>query len=509
MMAWYGLAVVVLVSIILVRAPHFSYSLDDPYIHLAVAQNIAHGNYGINAGETVSPSSSVVWAFLLAPFSRIPGIAEWIPLFYNVLFSLGTCVVVGRFLGERLRRNGLGRLGTVLLAGALVMAANLAGLTLTGMEHSLQVFLTAMCAVAVFTAYEGGVITMPFLIAAALAPAVRYEDVVFTGAVCGALWLQKRRGTAIAVFTLSVLPLVALGLFLHSHGLPVVPNSVLAKSGLASSPESVAAPNPIAGLLAKQKSNIIQMAKRKGRIPMLVSLLVVAVYVWRNPRPASRGILIVALAAATVMVLVGPYGWFYRYDIAIRVFLLLIALALLLDSAAEHGRSMRLGVACALSLWGAVVLIPAILYTPLAAMEIARQQYQMHRFVADFMHGNVAVNDIGWMSMDTYGKNYVLDVYGLANNEALRTPHKDAAWLNKVTTQHDIVLVMVYAKWFPDLPPGWQQIGALRQKLRYKDAIGGDSVAFYATSAVAADHLRPELEQFRKTLPDGAWLTTR
>ena len=35
------------------------YSLDDPYIHLALARTIQQGGYGINVGEWASPSSSI------------------------------------------------------------------------------------------------------------------------------------------------------------------------------------------------------------------------------------------------------------------------------------------------------------------------------------------------------------------------------------------------------------------------------------------------------------------
>src|SRR5687768_7918900 len=36
----------------------FSYTLDDPYIHLALAENIAIGHYGIDPSESSAPASS-------------------------------------------------------------------------------------------------------------------------------------------------------------------------------------------------------------------------------------------------------------------------------------------------------------------------------------------------------------------------------------------------------------------------------------------------------------------
>src|SRR5438128_9800887 len=41
------------------------YSLDDAYIELSLAWNIAQGHYGINAADVSSPSSSILYPFLL------------------------------------------------------------------------------------------------------------------------------------------------------------------------------------------------------------------------------------------------------------------------------------------------------------------------------------------------------------------------------------------------------------------------------------------------------------
>src|SRR5262245_54827593 len=75
----------------------FTYTLDDPYIHLALAENIARGHYGVNLGELSAPSSSVLWPFLLAPFAR----ASWgdlAPLLLNLAAGALTVELVQRFL---------------------------------------------------------------------------------------------------------------------------------------------------------------------------------------------------------------------------------------------------------------------------------------------------------------------------------------------------------------------------------------------------------------------------
>lgn len=65
------------------------YSLDDPYIHLALAENIFNGHYGVNTLENSAPSSSPIWPFLLAPFSFL-SFFEYVPLIINLLASLLT-----------------------------------------------------------------------------------------------------------------------------------------------------------------------------------------------------------------------------------------------------------------------------------------------------------------------------------------------------------------------------------------------------------------------------------
>jgi hypothetical protein len=501
MIGAYMTAVAVTLVIVLLRAPHFSYTLDDPYIHLALAQNIAGGHYGINPGETTSPSSSVLWPFLLAPLSRTV-VGEWVPLVLNMVFSLATCILLGRWLEPRLRSAGFSNLPIVGLAICLVLAANMPGLTMTGMEHSCQVFLVVACVIAIFRGYEGDSIPWPYLAAAALAPAIRYEDVVYTGAVCAVLLLKRRYGTALTVFSLSLLPLVGLGLFLHAHGLPPFPNSVMAKGGMAAGSTSRFV--HLEELLVANVRDLFLRPTRRAIFGCIAVIGVCCVYLRRR---YAIWPMMAVLLSAIAMTLLGPYDWYFRYDVALRVFVLLLALGLLLH--AMRGQRLLAPVVWLLSLLSAVAFVPPLLGSPGASLEIARQQYEMHRYVQQLGGSeNVAVNDLGWVSLNAYGKFYILDLVGLANLETLRETNRDTAWLDRVTREHNVGLVMIYDSWFDDTPPGWIKLGVLHQSAQFfASPIAAIGVSFYATSVPTAKRLQPQFEAFRKTLPAHTWIT--
>ena len=49
---------------------NFEYPLDDVYIHLAMASEIARGGYGVNTGEVASAASSAAVTGLSSDFAR-------------------------------------------------------------------------------------------------------------------------------------------------------------------------------------------------------------------------------------------------------------------------------------------------------------------------------------------------------------------------------------------------------------------------------------------------------
>lgn len=71
---------------------HLVYTLDDPYISLGLGWHIWHGHYGVNATEFSSPSSSILYPFLLALFGW-SDLQIWAPLIINTAAAVATAAL--------------------------------------------------------------------------------------------------------------------------------------------------------------------------------------------------------------------------------------------------------------------------------------------------------------------------------------------------------------------------------------------------------------------------------
>jgi hypothetical protein len=494
-----GLWGVLVLGIVLgmLALPHgrLGYTLDDPYIHLALAERIAQGHYGINLGEVTAPSSSILWPFLL-----LPGVGTawhvWLPLGIGLACGAATVLLLGRLVDRLPWAPGTdwARIALVLL---LVVAGNLAGLPFTGMEHSLQVLLAAACAWGLAEALRGRPVPYWCLAAAALGPAVRYEMFALVGALMITL-AGQRRWTAAAGLLVAALALpVGFGAWLMSQGLPPLPNSVLAKSDVYAGAEGLLGP-----AFALVSNAVLELLRHPRRWPYLALLVLLAALTLRAP-PVQRWPLAGAVAALGLHALVGRFGWFFRYEI----YALLFGALVLVVALASAPRTWRIAGAVVL-LAAAAAQAPAALQSPRAAQNIQDQQYQMHRFVADYWRQGIAVNDLGWVSYRIDPKLYVLDLYGLASNEALRQKHKDGAWMEAMVRRHGIRLAMIYPWWFEGVPESWVRVAVLRLS-GTRIASSGDTVTFYATEPGAEAELRQKLADFAPTLPDGVRLELR
>ncbi len=478
-------------SIVIATGGHFLYSLDDPYIHLALAEQLSHGHYGINAAEFSSPSSSILWPFLLIPGAGTH-FHQYMPLVWNVLFGVLAALLLGWQVAKWPPQvDEQGQMAwwkqgvTVVL---LVFAANLGGLTLVGMEHVLQVLLAICCAIGVIEAMSNRRIPNWCLAAAMLAPAVRYEDLSLTLAISLALVGLGRWRKAIAVFALSLVPVISFSAYLKSKGLPALPMSVLVK-GNAYAQASL----PLK-LIGRLKEALHIDLTNPEAFPLAVLFFLFVGLAWREQTRVRRYVYASAALLGLLQLLVGRFGWFYRYEVYALIFLTLISLRVLAERPRFLFGYFTLGLLCCGSSY-----IKAAGDTSTAAREVYNQQYQMHRFVTRYYAGDYAVNDLGWTSFQRRPGTYVLDVYGLASVEASSHQEKSADWLAGIVRRYNIPLAILYPEWF-HIPASWEPLATMCLPAP-PILLTNQCVTFYSTSSNRKDEIRADLQRFSSTLP--------
>ena len=474
---------------------HFIYVLDDPYIHLALAENLARGHYGINLNEFASPSSSVLWPFLLIPLAG-GRFQVYLPLLWNVLSGGTAAYLIGRTV-ERWPSPGHGAgcmpLGQQrLIAGLMLFAANLTGLTLIGMEHTLQVLLAICCAIGVLEAFSDRPIPGWCVAAAVVAPSVRYEDLALTLAVAIALLGQRSWRKAVGMCALSLVPLAAFSFYLTSKGLPALPLSVLIKGN------AVANQSAILTLALTIQKNIVLAFTDVERIPTLILCLVSFELAWTSPTRMRRSVLAGAAVLGSLEILIGPFGWMGRYEVYAVIFMALLCVRTLLERPKVRFKFIALGLM--------MCTLPYILTTALSvnsASGIYRQQYETHRFLTEFYDGDYAVNDLGLASFQRRPGTNVLDLAGLGSLEAALQTNKSPQWIAEIVNRHHIALAVLYPEWF-DVPHAWIPAGKMCLKGR-SIGVAEQCVVFYSTT-YDPEHeasLRNELHAFARTLPRG------
>jgi hypothetical protein len=502
------------VSILRLNHGTFIYSMDDPYIGLALSDQIRHGNYGMNTGLHAAPASSILYPLLLAPASGTR-IHPYLPFIINCFALFATLVIIWRlFVYLHLVQDRFGVIAQAVALLLLALSANLIGVVFTGLEHNLHIAAVAACiyGMALFLDKNEMPVWLPAVIV--LAPLLRFEGLALSLAAILVLALRGRLRTAAGAFALIVLFVGCFSAFLVSQGLPPLPSSILTKSAVAANGISGAG----TGFFHSAAQNVVKMSL----IPVGTVLLVIGVaaaarcfhelpaWPWRWTSQGLMALLLVCLIGAHAVA--GRFGWLHRYEDYLLLGTALMGICLL----REQIRSLMLNKELRLvSLCGAAIALSVIckpyfhetLQVPLAANNIYEQQFQMHRFVNNFYRAPVAVNDLGLVSY--HNPNFVLDLGGLASEEAriLRTNGGNAADYEALVGGHHVHLVMVYDKWFEgQIPISWVKVATLTLSRKLVSPAGSD-VQFYATDAPIATLLQPELESFRKSLPPGVKLT--
>jgi len=529
----------------------FVYPLDDTYIHMAIAKNVAlHGVWGISQNEFANASSSPAYTALLSATYWLLGVHTSLPLLLNVFFGLmlilGFALFVAKWWTES---RWQWRLAAAI---AMILLLPLPVLTVIAMEHVLHAAVILLLAESFFDAVSwfrlplsqlhcvpllardgsasagrslSGVETNPdehaawrLAILAATSMLIRYETGFVLLPMLIVLALRRKWVAALAVAISATVAVVAVGLIFVHYGGTLLPNSVLIKSSAIIDRLSQ---GDILGAVSFAFVNAFRKLTREPLLALccvVMGLLVIGrrssvannhpsnsnhpsrYPTWRDTE-APAAFAICASAFALHLLSTVPV-WFFRYQSYLAA-LCCAGLVVALSNGLGSGFRRKLVTAMlALLVIGSVARMwYAFEKVPQASQNIHDQQYQMARFLRDYYTGQaVAVNDIG--AVGYFVDVETVDLYGLGNNRIakLRRSGKfGATEIESVCKSYRVGTAILYDKWFPNMPKSWQRV--CRWTIPNNYICGGDTVSFYATTPSSAPDLRRNLTSFARKLP--------
>ncbi len=465
---------VALLTLIIMINNHgmFIYTLDDPYIHIALAKQIFSGHYGINASEFSAPSSSILWPFILAPFAMFGDAMAYAPFALNLIFAYLTLSLFSKVLVD------ISPLSKLIILGGFCLATNFYGLIFTGMEHSLQIYLVSLIACGVLNKEFGAIAVPPktVYLALILLPLTRYEGLAVSIPVLAYLFYLGERRTALISTAIMLALVIGFSLFLNHLGLGYIPSSVIAKTNMAGLPALI--------------FNIISQSDKYGWV-ILAQLFICVLYFDRKP-------LILMLISVTVLhTMFGRWGWFGRYE----VYWLVFVGVFVLHACRSCMRERHMAALFAMLPVAFATLVNSTLSVPLASAAIYNQQYSTSMIVHD-LHEPVAVNDLGLVAL--HGDQYILDLWGLGSIQALnyRKTETGVDWMSALMKEKGVHYAFVYAEWFPEIPKNWIEVAEMRLTIP-KSSTASKSVFYYATDDESAKKLKTVMERFRDQTPNG------
>lgn len=503
-------------------AGHFFYPLDDTYITMAIARNLAdHGTWGPVAHEFSACASSPLWVLALAAVYRLCGPNEWAPLLLNLVSGTGLVVVVCRVL----RGLDVKPFATLTILLAVILLTPLVPVGFTGLEHLLQVALTLAFVYAAAGLLESsaprqetgsrqatGKTAVGLLMLAPLMTLVRYEGAFVIGAVAVLLLYRRRTRLATGLLVLGALPPVVAGMIFLSKGWFFFPSSLVQKAII---PTALRLAN-ISAFVTHVPSVLADPLHVYMAVLLAAACLVIAhagATMLRKRLSIMAVVFAIAVLGHLQFARMGGRG---RYDAYLICLALVIVGAMVRMVAAFvlRPRGARGWIRCASFLAATALLaIPIISRSiglhaalPLASTNTYQQQYQMARFLDTYYRGAaVAANDIG--AIDYFSSTRCLDLAGLSDIEVARMIYRrtyGSAQIRQIAQRKGVKMAIVYEPWYRScggLPAEWTKVG--QWTIPENVVCAFDTVDFYATDPREATLLRERLEAFRRELPAG------
>jgi hypothetical protein len=492
----------------------FTYVLDDPYIHMAMAKNlILHGVWGVDKYGFTSSSSSPLWIIVLSLAYFLFGVNLFIPFILNVMFAT-IFIFIAYSIFRYYKMQPMYNLIFLLF---LIFFTPIPALAFTGMEHILQIVIIVLFTfIGVKMLCEDKSNNLKYImlpILAALVVAVRYEDLIIVLIIAAMFFIKREFWKSLSILGASMVPVFAYGIYSTMNGWFFLPNSLITKTIFVEAKTQAFSLNGITLLM----NNFLNIQNLFIFIPLIlaIGLLIFRFREKKRLWNAQNILLITFIGTATLHMIAARTGWFYRYEaylIALGILTIAIGINEYLPAVPKWDKKL-------ISKNLTLIIIIFVLFVslagrgycsfnevPKATHNIYDQQYQMSLFIQKYYKGDaVSLNDVGAVNYATDIKSVdLLGLSGLNVSKEILKENYTIKDIDNITRQNHVKVIIVYEDLYKKyltggIPSDWVKIG--QWKINNRITCFMDTVSFYAIDPQDAENLTKNLKEFSSQLP--------
>ncbi len=449
------------------------FPLDDAWIHLQFARNLAEGSgFSYNPGVPVAGSTAPLWTLLLAAAFAVTGPS------IAVVKVIGVATTVAAALVTRAAALAWGASAPAALAAALAMlwSGPLAWGSLSGMEVPLASLLVA----AALWAHARGRLLSTALFAA-LAPLARPESIVLLPLLAVSTTpIVRRCGVFVGLATIVLAPAVAFSL--ATVGAPV-PATAAAKieGGLLGWLSGVH--EPLVRLFLARPWQFARewigwLWMTHALLPIVLAPAVIVV--WRRVGPALGVPALALIAHPFAMALLAPYRGPAFQEGRYSAHVLPLAFIVIAAALGPTWTRRRRVIAAAWLALSLVSLAPAATRYAWGVQNINAMQVRLGQWVAQNVprHARLALNDVGAIAY--VSRRPVLDLMGLVTPEVIPYRRQGEDGIIRFVEEQCPDYVIVFPAWFPNMTARRYLLEPIyRVRLERNEVAGADEMVVY------------------------------
>ena len=455
------------------------FPLDDSWIHLHFARNLAEGvGFAYNPGTPVAGSTAPLWTLLLAASARLVGASLLVAKVVGVALGVGAALLLRRAA----RACGASSSAAVVSAVALLWAGPFAWGALSGMEVTLAALLATASVLAVVHGY-----VLLAAVAGALAALARPEAIVLLPFVALAGTTAPRRlALFVVIVAVALAPFAAFCWATTGTPFPLTASAKV-EGGLLGRLVGVREAARLTWIdrpLAFCVEWLRWLARTHPLLPLALPAIALA---WRRSR--AIGIVgLVLLAHPLAMALLAPYrGPAFqegRYSIHLLPIALLVLTAAWVSVDSRPLVARWAGTAyLALAL---VALVPAADRYAWGVQNINAMQVHIGHWVDQHLPrtATLAVNDIGAIAY--VSRRPVLDLMGLVTPEIRPYRREGEPGVLRFIAERCPDVVIVFPSWFPGVASRDEVfVPVYRVQLDHNEVAGGPEMVVYRLARCA------------------------